>query len=358
MGLLGRSGSGKTSLIKSALCLNPGRSYLDGEDFCLKPRYDLVSGIFQEPSTQILELTLRRELELMSRFHRVDFSIAQNLMGEYMDQEFFRLSDGYRRRFVLSSVLAVRPTIVLLDEPFSNLDSYASDSLKPLIRKGSLVAEHRISQVRDLLDRVYLIREGGVREIEKDKLYDSSFLRREGLRGFTPELPPRQSGGVLLDSWVRGVRIRVRKGEVVCIVGRNGSGKTTIMKSLVGRVHTVFQNPDLQFFSRTVLQEVGDREVLKRFGLGGMEDRSPFTMSYGEKMRVLIAAAFSSGKEVLGFDEPTTGMDGNSLLEFLEALQDVLEQGKGVILTTHDDEIKGICDQVIDLDSTLHSEPL
>ncbi|BFI76807.1 ATP-binding cassette domain-containing protein [Sulfurisphaera ohwakuensis] len=347
VGLIGKNGSGKTTLIKSSLCLDSkAKVVLDGEDFCKNRDYSKLSAVFQDPSTQILALTCEEELKLQSMFHPVDDKIAKEIMGEYFNKDFYTLSDGYKKRFVISTILASRPKYILFDEPFANLDKYAVKLVKSIIPKGSLIAEHRIKEIRDMIDRVYLIKNGDIREIEKEKMYDEDFLRKEGLRGFSLPKIEMELGEELLNH----EGIRVRESEVVCLVGRNGVGKTTRLKKLVGKIYLVLQNPDLQFFEETVEDEVKDENALSLFNLKDKKDRSPFTLSYGEKMRVLIASAFASKYKVIALDEPSVGMDGEALLSFYEAIKILKEERRGIIIATHDEDLISICNTIINMD--------
>ncbi|BCU71012.1 ABC transporter ATP-binding protein [Stygiolobus caldivivus] len=349
--LLGKNGIGKTTLIRRALCLGePIKVTVDGEDFCKKKDYSLLSAVFQEPSTQILGLTCEEELKLQSLFHDVDFNVPKRIMGEFFNVNFYRLSDGYKKRFVISTVLASRPKHVMLDEPFANLDKYSIGLVKEVIPKGSLTTEHRVREVREWGDRFYLLTKDGAREIDKVMLYDEKFLIEKGLRGF--KLKPIQTtfGKLIFEhEW-----IKVREGEVFCIIGRNGAGKTTTLKGLVGKVYLIFQNPDLQFFNPTVRDEVKDDEAIKLFRLQDIADKSPFSLSYGQKMRVLIATAFASPYKVIGLDEPSVGMDGEALLSFYEMIKALKEQGRGIIIATHDEDLISICDTVVDLEERKH----
>lgn len=347
VGLVGRNGSGKTTLIKSTLCLyGDAKVLLEGKDFCKERDYSKLSAVFQEPSTQILALTCKDELKLQSLFHSVDESIAKKIMGDYFDKDFYTLSDGYKKRFVISTVLASRPKHILFDEPFANLDKFAVNLVKSVIPKGSLIAEHRIREIRDIVTRVYLISGGTIKEISKEKLFDEEFLKNEGLRGFSLPKLSVELGNEILN--YKG--IRVRESEVLCLVGRNGVGKTTKLKSLVGKVYLVLQNPDLQFFEETVEKEVKDENALSIFKLKDKKDKSPFTLSYGEKMRVLIGSAFASKYRVIALDEPSVGMDGFALLSFYDALKVLKEEKRGIIIATHDEDLIPLCDSIINMD--------
>ncbi|BCU66942.1 ABC transporter ATP-binding protein [Sulfolobales archaeon HS-7] len=347
--LVGRSGSGKTLSIKTALCLNSGLSMIDDKSFCETQDFSIVNAVFQEPNTQILSTSLEEELKLISRYHPVDLELAKQLMGKYFTRDFFKLSDGYKRRYVISSVLSFEPKYVLLDEPFANVDREGTSLIAGIIPRGSLIAEHRIPVIREIVDRAYVIEDGRIEEIKKDKLFDEDFLRKNGLRGFKVDKIDTDKGKELLNVNVRGINLRVREGEIVCLVGRNGSGKTTLIKSLAGKIYAIFQNPDLQFFYETVEREVGDDETMRKLGLYKLRERSPYALSYGEKMRVLIASALASKYKVVALDEPTAGLDGVNLISFVELLGSVLNSKRGVIIATHDEEIINICDKIINL---------
>ncbi|BDC18000.1 ABC transporter ATP-binding protein [Acidianus sp. HS-5] len=352
VGLLGKNGAGKTTLIKSVLCESQNQVMIDGRDFCEDRDYSKISIVLQEPYSQILAETAKEETELLSRYHKVNEEIVKNIMGEYYDKRFLELSDGYKRRFVISTTLASMPEYVLLDEPFANLDKYSSDEVKKIIPKGSLITEHRVKEIRDIVDKVYIL-EDKIMGVDKEKLYDENFLKFHGLRGFKLSKIESSLGKEILDVRTQKARIKVKESEVLCLIGRNGAGKTTTLKQLVGKVYVIFQNPDLQFFCTTVKEEVKNREeVLSLFNLKDKEDRSPYTLSYGEKMRVLIASAYASGRKVIALDEPSVGMDGNSLLSFYEMIKLLKEEKRGIIIATHDEDIINMCDSIINLDES------
>jgi energy-coupling factor transport system ATP-binding protein len=167
-----------------------------------------------------------------------------------------------------------------------------------------------------------------------------------------------------------GVSMDIFKGEMMAIIGQNGSGKTTIVKHFNGllkptsgdvlvdgisvkaqsagklaqRVGYVYQNPSLQLFSRSVRTEIAFglkllkkpeeeinktvEDVLRLVGLWEKADEYPFLLTMGEKQRVAIAAVLALGPEVLIVDEPTTGQDFRRAYQFLE-LFDHLNKKEG-----------------------------
>lgn len=251
VGLVGKNGSGKTTLILSALCLDQTTSNVtvDDLDFCKEKDYSKISAVLQDVSSQILASTLKDEIELMKRFHSVDDKIARNLMGHYYEVEFNKLSDGYKKRYAIASVLASNPEYILLDEPFANLDDKGVKSVSTIVPKNSLIAEHRIEELRKLVDRVYMIRNNKeINEISKEKLFDIEFLRKEGLRGFSLPKINSELGNEILNVNIDNFTIKIREGEILCLLGRNGSGKTTILRKLSKKIFVIFQEVDLQFF--------------------------------------------------------------------------------------------------------------
>jgi len=182
---------------------------------------------------------------------------------------------------------------------------------------------------------------------------------------------------------LRGVTLGFPRGGKIALVGPNGAGKTTLLLMLNGMlrpdrgsvllngtpigygardlrgvrqtVGLVFQNADMQVFAPTVYQDVafgplnlGIRgealeSVVERalfdVGLTGYEKRPPHHLSGGEKKRVAIAGVLAMDPEVLVFDEPTASLDPAGAAEVMDLLDEINQQGRTVILSTHDVEL-------------------
>jgi energy-coupling factor transport system ATP-binding protein len=180
------------------------------------------------------------------------------------------------------------------------------------------------------------------------------------------------------DWTLRDVSVRVEPGEYVAIIGANGAGKTTLAKQLNGlllpdkgqvrvqgqdtaslrpgdlarAVGYVFQNPDHQIFAATTREEVAfgpgnlgltDPEVLDRvgdalarFGLDEAADAPPAVLGFPLRRKVALAAVYAMRPRVLILDEPTGGLDRDSVREVMEAVADLHREGHSIVLITHD----------------------
>lgn len=182
----------------------------------------------------------------------------------------------------------------------------------------------------------------------------ASVRRRSG-----PALPPLlRARGLALARGGRDVLtdidLDLHAGEVLAVIGRNGAGKSTLLTALAGlepprrgriegdRAGLVPQNPEHLFLGRTVREEVaiGDPDgadvALARLRLGDLADRSPFTLSGGQKRRLAITAMLAHSRRVLLADEPTIGLDRIATAQVIAMLRDVVAGGGAVAMTSHD----------------------
>lgn len=175
------------------------------------------------------------------------------------------------------------------------------------------------------------------------------------------------------------VSLTIARGEFIILAGKNGSGKTTLLRHLNGllkpssgmirvngldvskhltqtrkTVGMVFQDPDTQMVGDTVFDEVAfgpenlrlSRErinqtvtrVLERLNLAHLKDRSPSTLSGGEKRKVAVAGILAMEPQVMVFDEPFSNLDYPGILQVLSTILDLYHGGQTIVLATHDIE--------------------
>lgn len=189
---------------------------------------------------------------------------------------------------------------------------------------------------------------------------------------------------------LNGIDLVLSPGEFVAFGGRNGSGKTTVTRLLMGlempqagciflgekditdmppgkrsqSIGYVFQQPERQMFRATVYEEVafGPEQqglpksvvqerveaALTACRLTALANQYPYSLNRGEKQRVAIASALAMHTQFLILDEPTSGQDGGDRDTLLSLLEDLKAQGIGVLFVTHDMEIMAAhCDRAI-----------
>lgn len=182
---------------------------------------------------------------------------------------------------------------------------------------------------------------------------------------------------------LRDISLTVDKGEFLLVSGENGSGKTTLLWIMAGlifpqkgeilfegrpltekafkdkefslwfrrRAGLLFQEPDVQLFSPTVGEDLafgprnlglGDTEArVKRaaelMGLEGLLERSPHTLSWGQKRRAAIASVLTGDHDVLLLDEPLTGLDSRWQKRLMTILEELSVEGKTIVTVAHED---------------------
>ena len=179
---------------------------------------------------------------------------------------------------------------------------------------------------------------------------------------------------------LKGVSLKVERGEMVALLGKNGAGKSTLFLHLNGiyepdegkvfidgeelkydkksllkfrqKVGIVFQNPDDQIFAPTVeedvafgplnlglpMEEVQNRvkESLARVGMSGFEKKAPHHLSGGQKKRVAIAGILAMKPEIMVLDEPTAGLDPQGVTDLSRLLDELNEEGITILISTHE----------------------
>ena len=322
MVLAGRSASGKTTLLRACCGLVPhyhggevaGEVEVAGLDVREHGPAELggvVGLVAQDPETQVVSTTVRAELELpleirgeppAARARAVEEAALALAIPELLDRTTDSLSGGELQRVALAAALVLRPRLVLLDEPSSQLDPVAGDELIWLLRRlneewgmAVMLAEHRLERCLAHADRVVALDRGAIAfdgapeafldwAVRADpelatpaaRLFDLAGLRplpagvkraRELLAEAAieplpapdraaPRVPgrrrrPREAALEVRRAWValdpgsgprdvlRGLDLVVEGGERVALMGRNGAGKTTLLRSAAGRLRAL-----------------------------------------------------------------------------------------------------------------------
>ena len=448
--LLGPSGSGKSTLLMAMAGLleaggaaeTEGELRIDGDH----PRAarDRTGIVFQDPESQITmaragdDVAFGLENQCLPSeaiWPRVGAALQAVGFPYERDRPTDALSGGEQQRLVLAGVLALRPGLLLLDEPTANLDPDGAAQVRDVLRSvlerlglTMILVEHRVAEAQHLIDRVVVLEGGGgimadgspadVFAAHGDALADAG-VWVPGRRLPAPRTRVRAPSDTLLLAEQVSYRypgatlpalartdLQVRASEAVAITGPNGSGKSTLALLLAGllrpahgavmagealargrghdpiwkwsaadlarRIGTVFQDPEHQFLTGSVTDELmigpiqagldrataGRRasELLERLHLTHLAEANPFTLSGGEKRRLSVATALVQAPSVLVLDEPTFGQDRRTAIELLALLAALRDGGRAICFATHDREFAGaLADRTLRLTAPLGS---
>ncbi|WP_221568488.1 ABC transporter ATP-binding protein [Alkalihalobacillus sp. TS-13] len=415
--LLGPSGCGKSTLLQvlSGLIPQSVEVPMKVEKIQLPESWGYV---FQDPDSQfcmpyvdeelafVLEnLQIPRE-EMPERITSLLKAVGLDLADPHIPIQ--TLSGGMKQRLAIASVLALEPEVLFLDEPTALLDPRGTEEIWETVKRISdgktlIIVEHKLDHVLDLVDRIILFNDHGeiIADGHKDRVLKNyrKTMQEQGiwypgvwqdyLRNRTAKrtLGPAQEIVIELNNF-SGYRKKkplisveeaaIRTGEWITIVGENGAGKSTLLHALMQFIKTtghyeihgeaikngkritdhltfVFQNPEFQFVTNSVYEEIAyglqlerleepaiqERvlEVLERFRLSDYQYHHPYHLSMGQKRRLSVAASIVQGQPVLLLDEPTFGQDSKNTFALLEMLEAFQHAGVTILMVTHDRHI-------------------
>lgn len=390
----GDSGSGKSTLLRVCNGLVPhfhggtfvGRAVVCGLDVLSTPTRRLarhVGFVFQEPETGFVRGTVAREVAFFpenlglppsSIRIRVADAMEQAGIGDKAARRLSTLSGGERQRVALAAALAAGPSIVVMDEPMSQLDERGAAALTTTLRALAaggatvVVAEHRLGDITGAR-RVSLV-DG--RATEGDAPTEGRHVRRSpersaAARDTTSGTGPAAWGlsgvtvGVGGHPLVGGVDLAGAPGEVVILTGANGSGKTTLLRTIggllaplagqverrPGRIAYLPQQPGVLLHRHSVRAEVDQTlrwsqvggtsdDVLEVLGLRSLADRDPRDLSGGQRQRAALAVVLAGRPSLALLDEPTRGMDAAARVSLARVLRRLADEGAAVVAATHD----------------------
>ncbi|HEU4942797.1 MAG TPA: ATP-binding cassette domain-containing protein, partial [Gaiellaceae bacterium] len=340
-----------------------------------------VASVFQDPEDQIVFTGVRHEVEFGLEnvgvpppeiSSRAVAALQEMGAAHLASRKTHELSAGELQRVCVASALALRPQLLLLDEPTSQLDPDAAEALLNLATRlgcGVVISEQRPALPLERCDRVVFVEDGRIvldapqgEAVSWLAVEHAAFLAHEPAhlgRELDGETLVRVDGA----AYAYGERavpvpdLELGRGEVVALTGPNGSGKTTLAKLVAGllepatgrverrgRAAYLSQDPGRYVVAERVVDEValgvgGDldlaRSALGQVGLAGFDHRHPRDLSSGERERLALASVLVTEPDVLVLDEPTRGMDPERKLA-LAALLRRQAAGRSTLVVTHD----------------------
>ncbi|MEU3055062.1 ABC transporter ATP-binding protein [Streptomyces griseus] len=440
-----------------------GTVTVDGRDTAGHPPRelaDLVGVVGQDPLDGFVTDTVEEELAYAMEQLAIEPSVMRKRVEETLDllgladlrhRALYELSGGQQQRVAIGSVLTAHPRVLVLDEPTSALDPTAAEEVLAAVTRlvhdlgvTVLLAEHRLERVVQYADRViHLPGNGRVVPGPPSEIFTASSIAppivelgraagwsplplsvrdarraarplRTALEG-TPPPPvrtvPDAPGTDLLRARgitvayrgvpaVREVDLDLRAGEVTALMGRNGSGKSSLLWALQGSgprrsgtvrvvgagigtgagagagagagggdpkslsaaearrlVGLVPQTPTDLLYLESVQQELDQADTESATGGGGtgaanpsartLLDRlapgidgatHPRDLSEGQKLALVLAIQLTAAPRVLLLDEPTRGLDYRAKTQLIAMVDELAAEGRSVVISTHDVE--------------------
>ncbi len=363
---------------------------------------------------------------------------------DWFHREVSNLSGGQKQLLSLASIMAMQPEVLILDEPTSQLDPIAASDFLNTVRKINIelgttiiITEHRLEDIYHCADRVVVMERGKIvandspRAVgallheQQSEMFaalptpvrvfygtgaqgDCPLTVREGRSWLTrtfadrtltvmePEFEPMMEkvndpAVKVKEAWFRyekdsadilqGVNFSVPKGSLFAIVGGNGAGKSTTMKTLCGickpyrgsveifgknikkyKAGELFQgctamlpqDPKSLFVKKTVREELTEmcrdeqkiQEVAAICQITPLFDSHPYDLSGGEQQRAALAKVLLTEPKLLLLDEPTKGLDSFFKVKFATILQKLKAEGITIVMVSHDVEF---CAEYVDL---------
>ena len=361
--------------------------------------------------------TIRRRVAEVAAFFGIE---------SWFYKEVNELSGGQKQLLSLASVMAMQPKVLVLDEPTAQLDPIAAADFLSLLGKINrelgttiILTEHRLEEAFPFATRIIAMENGEVLcsdEPEKVGIHlkncesgmflamptamriwaaldtqlpcpitvrdGSVFLTKRAHEqpffSLKPEKSYNNSSETMMaidQIWfryekdspdvVRGFSLKLKKGEFFALLGGNGAGKSTTLKTIAGickpyrgniaihgKLAFLPQNPQTLFVKRTIredlyeifrgkkiTQEEKDKQVAWIVDICELKeflDKHPYDLSGGEQQRSALAKVLLTSPDILLLDEPTKGLDAQFKVHFAEILNKLTAQGVTILMVSHD----------------------
>ncbi|TBL77643.1 ABC transporter ATP-binding protein [Paenibacillus thalictri] len=451
--ICGKSGCGKSTLLRQLKPILAPHGKREGEiyfggwpigEIDQRTQAADIGFVLQSPDNQIVTDKVWHELAFGLESLGYDSGTIRLRVAEmasffgiqtWFHKQVTELSGGQKQLLNLASIMAMHPSVLILDEPTSQLDPIAAADFLETVKKINrelgttvIMSEHRLEEVLPISDRLIVmdggevIADGSPQDVGKklvelkhpmfysmpsamqiaavvDSLAACPVTVKEGrewLNGYlegkkaatAPSFTGRaaKSGPTAIrfsDVWfkfekhgpdiIKDLSFEVQEGQFYCIVGGNGTGKTTALSLINGiykpyrgkvviggngnnrlRVGTLPQNPQTLFVKKTVEQDLHDMlssanlspgekgakvaAVVEFAELEHVLASHPYDLSGGEQQRAALAKVLLLEPGILLLDEPTKGLDGFFKEKLAALLKKLNAQGVTIVMVSHDVE--------------------
>lgn len=422
-----------------------------------------IGAVFQNPADQIITTVVGDDVafgpenlalapeQITSRVHE---SLDAVEMRSYIERDPSRMSGGQQQRIAIAGILAMSPKMIVLDEPTAMLDTQSQHGVLNVLdalQKQGVTIVHITHRPEELMcaDRILSVEHDRLVELTQTQATlklsvtnadDTGVLQPDGIiinaESDQPSLVSNpqtaepntnaenasvdnaghssQQPAILFDhvsfrypkantDTLHDFSMRIEQGEVVAIMGRNGTGKSTLTrlmtalskpssgrldvagidltaksghskqhkKTLRQAVGLVMQQPERQLFAETVRQDVAygpsnqgldaheiDERVdraMELLGISDLADRSPFSLSGGQQRLAAIAGTIACDPNILILDEPTAGLDAAASERIYTLVRTLNAQGVTIVIVTHSlRQARQLADRIITLSDDSH----
>lgn len=418
--ITGFSGCGKSTLANVIAGLYPsskgilskGEVRLFGKEISEYPpekRAEYIMMMFQNADTQFCMDIVRDEIIFcleniafpVKKIDEVVESVLKKIGIEYLKyRKISSLSGGEKQKLSLACILAVSPEIIILDEPFANVDYESSQEIVNILKNINrekevtiIAVDHRISLWKDI-DYTLLHLGKGCSFVDKniDKYLVDIIDEEEYRNNFSKRYKDfeERKDAVAVENLdisykkeliLKDINLAIKEGGITSIIGKSGTGKTSLLKAIAGiykishgnikifgtdikkikdkvfinNVGIVFQNPQNQFITYKVIDEImftmrnrypkedekllveKSENLLKEFELYKYRNFSPFSLSQGQQRKLAVLSMLGAGQKIILCDEPTYGQDNKTSIEIMEFLKrKAIEENITVVMVSHD----------------------
>lgn len=391
--LTGNSGSGKSTLLMALKGLIPnyirgtysGNISYKGKNIAGITDAELIQiGYLQQnPDHQVIYQTVIDELAFGLENLQLTPQAIQDKINTYAEtfgitqlltRKISTLSGGEKQKINLISILLTEPEVLLLDEPTAFLDANSAQQIINVLKthatdKTVIIIDHNQHYYKNFVNRIINIANNQIEEMNLDS------------HKWHNEYPTNQitdnSNQILLnicnlnfaykdakDNLLNNICLKVHKGEIAVISGKNGNGKSTLLKLIAKlipsqnsmflqdkditnikqkdywqQVSLLWQNPENHFLFNSVAEELKDNpELINTFDLTEQIQNNPYCLSEGQKRRLSLAITLLKPRQLILLDEPTFGQDFANKVILLEITKQLAKLGHSFIIISHDEE--------------------
>lgn len=391
--LTGNSGSGKSTLLMALKGLIPnyirgtysGNISYRGKNIAGIAETELIQiGYLQQnPDHQVIYQTVIDELAFGLENLQLTPQAIQDKIDTYTEifgithlltRKISTLSGGEKQKINLISILLTEPEVLLLDEPTAFLDTKSAHQIFNVLKtyatdKTVIIIDHNQHYYKNFVNRIINIANNQIEEINLDS--------HKWHNDYPANQVAHNSNEILLnirnlsfaykdvkDNLLNNICLKVHKGEITVISGKNGNGKSTLLKLIAKlipsqnsiflqnddianikqkdywqQVSLLWQNPENHFLFNSVAEELKNNpELINTFGLTEQIHNNPYCLSEGQKRRLSLAITLLKPRQLILLDEPTFGQDFANKVILLEITKQLAKLGHSFIIISHDEE--------------------